>query len=293
MPFAGTLRFPETGTFCYQYDGDGEITVSISNPSVATVTVNKATKTITVTSINVDQTAVITVSAAEGKNYLATATPYGENPNSLPETSKTFALTVTNTYTVTYHANDGSDAKFEQQVSYGSVWTTSSGTGACNKSIFDKPGYSLKGWTTGTKEDEGTSYGLGQEQPAWNSNTDLDLNAVWTENSFIVTIPTTIVYENMPVGTVSTSDTFDITVQGEYPGTVTVKAAGDTDLSGGRGTIHASAESTGNARVFTAAEDGTEKKQQDTIKMSGEVQSAGLYQGQISYIVTHDMPQGN
>lgn len=93
----------------------------------------------------------------------------------------------------------------------------------------------------------------------------------------------------MNVGRVNTSDSFDVKVDGDYPGTVTVKANGDTSLtSSGKGSIKASAASTKAALNFKADSVKKTTSQKDTITMKGEAKSINtVYTGQIQYIVTH------
>ena len=63
-------------TFTYTYDGDGKVTVASSDENVATASVDTDKKVVTVT-LKAVGTAKITVSAAEGDNFLAKDATYG------------------------------------------------------------------------------------------------------------------------------------------------------------------------------------------------------------------------
>lgn len=176
-PESGTLRHPVGGTFTYTYDGDGIQTVSISDPSVADVKIDPATKTVTITTKNVDnKSTVITVSAAEGSNYL--------------KVSKTYKLTVGNTYHITYRKGDGYGSDQIQTIHFGNTWKTN------NSGHFVKPGYTQKRWkasvdpacagtpVVGTLPAAGTTYGLNEAEAAWNQSVDCILTAVWKEDTY-------------------------------------------------------------------------------------------------------------
>ena len=151
-------------------------------------------------------------------------------------------------------------------------------------------GYTFHGWNT-QKDGKGTGYADQAQVLNLSATQDavITLYAVWSENPFTVTIPTNISYRNMNVGRVNTSDSFDVKVDGDYPGTVTVKANGDTSLtSSGKGSIKASATSTNAALNFKADSSRKTTSQRDTITMTGEAKSINaVYTGQIQYIVTH------
>lgn len=103
-------------------------------------------------------------------------------------------------------------------------------------------------------------------------------------DAYVVTIPTTIKYENMGVGRVDTRDRFSITVSNNPHATVTVQ--GDScDLTGAAGQIHAESSSSKKALIF--APTGESASQADTITMTGQAKRIGLYTGNISYTCSH------
>ena len=75
------------------------------------------------------------------------------------------------------------------------------------------------------------------------------------DGAFTVTIPTEIRYDNMNVGAVSESNTFDITVGGTYKGrTVIVNAeTSSVSIENGDDSITATAESGQNPLEFSTA----------------------------------------
>ncbi len=188
------------------------------------------------------------------------------------------------TYKIRFDGNGATGGSMEDQViSYDQ-------NTALTPNGYSWQGYTFKGWNT-QKDGKGTAY-ADQHQVlnlSYVQDAVITLYAVWSENPFTVTIPTNISYRNMNVGRVNTSDSFDVKVDGDYPGTVTVKANGDTSLtSSGKGSIKASAASTKAALNFKADSVKKTTSQKDTITMKGEAKSINtVYTGQIQYIVTH------
>ena len=79
-------------TFTYTYDGDGKVTVASSDENVATASVDTDKKVVTVT-LKAVGTAKITVSAAEGDNFLAKDATYGLTVQKKKSSSSSSATT--------------------------------------------------------------------------------------------------------------------------------------------------------------------------------------------------------
>lgn len=169
------------------------------------------------------------------------------------------------------------------------------------------------------------SWGAGTSTTTKNGDGAIDLtydttNGQWTDSvdvghdngTYVVRIPTAIKYENMRVGKVSTSNDYNVTVEGVLASgkTVTVSAetgkpvafngiaANDkdkiTEVTSMKGTETANKEgaySDTNKRTFTAEQVSvmddsgkvSGKTVQDNIAMSGFAYSAGTYTGTVQY----------
>lgn len=177
-----------------------------------------------------------------------------------------------------------------------------------------------------TTDAKGTgSWGAGTSTTTKNGDGAIDLtydttNGQWKDSvdvdhdngTYVVRIPTAIKYENMHVGKVSTSNDYNVTVEGVLASgkTVTVSAEtgkpvtfnGDaanandkiTEVTSMKGTDTANQEgaySDTNKRTFTAEQVSvmddsgkvSGKTVQDNIAMSGFAYSAGTYTGTVQY----------
>jgi hypothetical protein len=119
-----------------------------------------------------------------------------------------------------------------------------------------------------------------------NTSAALTLYAHWIPNTYTVSIPKSVSYTSMRIGTVSTSDSYDIIVKhvtGSFGGTVTVSAKNGI-LKGVRGSsdvLTANVSSASSPIVFTS--DGTKT---DTLKLSGQTRTADKWTGAIQYSVS-------
>lgn len=80
-------------------------------------------------------------------------------------------------YTITYNANGGSGNDYTQNVAFGEVWHTYSGSG------FSKPGYRLIGYALSPTG--GVTYSLDRDQPAWWRTYNLTVYCVWEVQSIV------------------------------------------------------------------------------------------------------------
>lgn len=132
-----------------------------------------------------------------------------------------------------------------------------------------KKGYVYKGW----------------DKPFTNVTKDITVNAKWSINKIIVTVPTKIAYDNMNVGNVSTSDSFDVTVDGDFSGNVTVSSKAGTLKNRSGATLNSTSLSGSTPLVFAG-----KGKKKDTISIKGLAKTASVYEGTVSYFVDFDKP---
>lgn len=180
-----------------------------------------------------------------------------------------------NSYAVTFDGNGATGG------STASMTMTFGDTKALTPNGFERTGYVFQGWNT-TADGSGTGYADGAQVTnlAATDGATVTLYAMWKANQVVVTIPTKIAYDGMSVGEVSTSDSFDVTVGGEFSGDVTVSSTPGTLANASGETLEASSDSSVSPLVFHAA--GT---QTDTIAMSGTAASASVWQGTVGYVV--------
>lgn len=120
--------------------------------------------------------------------------------------------------------------------------------------------------------------------------------------TYVITIPTKISYENMNIGRVDTSDTYDVNIRGAIGQNEKVKLTAETDkplVNGDKSEITETTHMGANAdaavygeRTFNSSQvygglnsDGSlaGTTVQDTITMEGEVTTAGVYEGSVQY----------
>ena len=133
-----------------------------------------------------------------------------------------------------------------------------------------KKGYVYKGW----------------DKAFTNVTTDITVNAKWSANKIVVTVPTKIAYDKMNIGNVSTSDSFDVTVDGDFSGNVTVSSKAGA-LKNSSGSTLTSASSSGSTPLVFAGKG----KKKDTISIKGLVKTASVYEGTVSYFVDFEKPE--
>ena len=210
---------------------------------------------------------------------------------------------------LTFDANGGSGTMEPENITNKKSITAP----ACT---FTRDGYVFDSWNTNATG-TGTKYSEGDTVPIsgnitlyaqWKSEQWSDSKGVEHEDgTFVVRIPKAISYTGKEAGTVSTSDEYDITVEGsiESGKSITVKAESGNAVTGSNliGSIvektllkdstaggSAGEYSSTNYHVFTSAQasqktgnlvTGTTVK--DIISMSGTVRSAGSYTGSVQY----------
>ena len=120
--------------------------------------------------------------------------------------------------------------------------------------------------------------------------------------TYVITIPTKIAYENMNIGIVDTSDTYDVNIRGAIGQNEKVKLTAETDkplVNGDKSEITETTHMGANAdeavygeRTFDSSQvygslngDGSlaGTTVQDTITMKGEVTTVGVYEGSVLY----------
>lgn len=89
-----------------------------------------------------------------------------------------YAVWEAKTYTITYNANGGSGSA-SASATYGSSWTTHSGSG------FTRSGYNLVGWAASASNT--AAYELGKAQSTWLTDANVTLYAVWAIKTYTVT----------------------------------------------------------------------------------------------------------
>lgn len=180
-----------------------------------------------------------------------------------------------NSYTVRFDPNGGSGSMDDQAFSYG----TAQGLAA---NAFTRTGYAFAGWNTAA---DGSGQAYADRASVSNLTSEdgatVTLYAQWERANVVVTIPAQIAYEDMGVGPVSTSDSFDVTVSGNFTGRVTVASTAGALSDGAGETLMSSSLSASSPLVFDAA--GT---QRDSIAITGTAKSSSTWQGGVTYQVS-------
>jgi len=146
---------------------------------------------------------------------------------------------------------------------------------------FTRKGYEFTGWNT---KPDGSGTGYADTQAIKNlTNEDgatITLYALWEEKTYVISIPTDIRQENMPVGEVSTTDDYEVAVTGEFPGELVVGAEDEARLTSelGASDLTASAASAGDPLTFEW--EGTDE---DSISISGTTTSVDTWTGAVQY----------
>lgn len=171
-------------------------------------------------------------------------------------------------YTVTLDANNGTGTMNAISIVNGSSSTLPAST-------FKRASYKFTGWNT-QADGKGTTYA---DKATITPTSDLTLYAQWQFVPCVIRIPKAVSYAEMPVGVVSTDDSYDISVNGGnmYDVSITSTTNGLTD---GTATLDAIVNSVGNPLSFTG--DGTKK---DRVQIKGTARYAGKYKGSINYSV--------
>lgn len=138
----------------------------------------------------------------------------------------------------------------------------------------------------------------GQWQDPGKDPEKADDNTSHDNGTFVVTIPTKIAYENMNIGTVSTSDSYTVNVRGTIAQDkkVTLTAETGKNLENGSKKTEITETTTQTKTEWSAAEtygqqlnhdgslSGTDTT--DKIEMRGTVTTAGIYEGAVQYTAT-------
>ena len=115
-------------------------------------------------------------------------------------------------------------------------------------------------------------------------------------DTYVVTIPTKIAYENMPVGEVDTSDDYTVNVRGDYTGVVHLSASTNNTLSCGKLADITATVKQGKIDWDTAAGNGKLNLDDslsgtdsiDTLTLSGQAKASGCYAGVVTYTATRE-----
>lgn len=171
-------------------------------------------------------------------------------------------------YTVTLDANNGTGARNTINIVNGS-------SDVLPTNVFKRASYKFVGWNT-QSDGTGTAYA---DEATISPMSDVTLYAQWKFVPCIIRIPKAISCTHMPVGIVSTDDSYDISVDGSNMYDVSITSATD-GLVDGTATLNAIVDSAGNPLTFTG--DGTK---QDRVQIKGTARYSGKYKGSINYKV--------
>ena len=148
-------------------------------------------------------------------------------------------------------------------------------SGVLPANVFTRASYKFTEWNT-QPDGTGTAYA---DKTTIRPTSDLTLYAQWQFVPCIIRIPKSISYTQMPVGIVSTDDSYNISVDGENMYDVSITSATD-GLVNGTETLNAIVNSAGSPLTFTG--DGTK---QDRVRINGTARYSGKYKGSINYKV--------
>lgn len=124
---------------------------------------------------------------------------------------------------------------------------------------------------------------MGESKHAYDLNADSVMEAQWTPNTYTISIPKAVSYKNMSVGKANTSDPYDISVKhktGSFGETVTVSSQASNLTASDGSQLQASASSATEPLTFN-----TDGAKQDTVKISGDAQTASKWKGYLQYSV--------
>lgn len=169
---------------------------------------------------------------------------------------------------VAFEANGGSGSMSDLSIAIGS-------SGNLTTNTFTRPSYKFTGWNT-QADGKGTAYADGA---TIKPSSDMTLYAQWEFVPCVIKIPKAVSYTEMPVGVVSTDDSYDISVNGGNMYDVAITSSTD-GLTDGTATLNAIVNSAGNPLSFTG--DGSLK---DKVQIKGTARYAGKYKGSINYNV--------
>lgn len=143
-----------------------------------------------------------------------------------------------------------------------------------------RKGYTFKGWRISSPIN---AVKAAESTITPTSSVQLSATAEWEANTYVVSIPKAVSYHNMSAGQANTSDSYDISVKhktGSFAGTVNVSSQASNLTAPDGSKLNASASSASTPLTFTS--DGTQK---DTVKISGNAQTASKWKGYVQYNV--------
>lgn len=174
-------------------------------------------------------------------------------------------------FTVAFDSNGGTGSMDDESITYGTATVLTANE-------FTRTGYKFTGWNT---EADGSGTDYTDEQEISDITSDLTLYAQWEYVPVTVSIPSSIKYENMDIGTADTSDTYNVIISDEGGQSVTIQGTMNSpgnDIEYLDGSSVSSQTSPITTNTSTTAT--------DTVKISGKATYADKYTGSIQYTVT-------